>query len=153
MPVLANASFLNCNLTLNLIEGTHSSEMKQLYFEAEMNGNQQSRMAGTLNTVSCFGTNFQQFKSETARITQDELNDSKVTIGNYSYRFKLKFAPLEGSTLSVTGKIIPLDDRDIFFHQIVTGTCRISEQPASPFGFLDVARIFVINYQRRSVCR
>lgn len=159
---LAQADFLNCDLTLNLIEGTYSSDAKQLYFEAEV-GQSSSRLLGSLNTVSCFGTNFQQFKSETAKITADGLFDKKVRIGNYFYRFDMKFTPAQADfftnnedVLVVSGKIIPLSDQDSFFHQVVAGTCKRSDVQVGLLGLLDRTNHFIINYEnnkRRDVCR
>jgi len=163
---LANAEFLNCDLKLDLIEDTDSSELKEIFFQVELNNLPFSRMDGSMNTISCFGTFLQDFHSNTAKVSHQtvdgfekgEINDARVSIGNYHYQFKLKFAQqlsaFGNKDLVVSGKVIPLDNEG-FIHQIASGTCYFAEQRMNIVDYLDRANDLTINFnnnQRRDLC-
>ena len=130
---------LNCTLTLNLIENTNSSELKELVFNVELHPDSTPLNTGTMISTACFGTFKEPFTSSSSEfekttvgdLTYGTLKDPNIDIGNYHYQLDLTFAQLTKSpdttktiNFIARGKMLPLDN-DLFIHQNVTGECQL----------------------------
>jgi hypothetical protein len=146
----AHAEHFNCNLNLELIEGTSSSELKQLIFDVEINQDHQTVNSGVMVTVSCFGTSTDAFTSSTGKFRKMNLGDltigtfkeTKMTIGSNQYQMNLKFAQLtkspdESKTIDfiASGKILSINN-EYFIHQNIKGECHLTKERAFSMNFL-----------------
>lgn len=149
----AYAEHFSCNLDLNLIEDTESTQIKKIVFDVEIMPNREKTMTGNMITSSCFNTIYEpfvasniEFKEETlGNIIQRNMIIPSLTIGNYhayNYQLILNYSqiidqPSDNKALyfSARGKLLPLDNKD-FIHQNIVGECTLSnEQYFSPFDF------------------
>lgn len=146
----ARAEHFNCNLNLNLIEDTSSSELKQLIFDVELNQDQKTANSGIMITTSCFGTSTDSFTSNAGKfkkktigdLTHGTFKEENLAIGIYHYRMNLKFAQLTKSPdeaksidFIATGKMIPIDNES-FIHQNIKGECHLTKERNFSMNFI-----------------
>lgn len=130
----------NCDLSLDLIENTASTQTIRMVFDVELGADSKNIMTGTMITCSCFNTIPEPFNSNFLEFKQATINDlmqgnfcaQNLSIGNYTvhhYQLNLNFiqienAPEDGSIIrfEAAGKILPLDN-PYFIHQNITGEC------------------------------
>jgi hypothetical protein len=149
-PLASNAEHFNCDLKLNLLPDSSSSELKQLIFDVDVQSNNKGVMTGTMITTSCFSTINEPFTSDTSKfkkvtigdLTHGTFKNPSLSIGMYHYQLNLKFAQLTKSPedaksidFIATGKIIPLDN-DVFIHQNARGECHLTKDQNFSMNFL-----------------
>lgn len=138
----ANAAHFKCDLSLNVIEDTESSEHKQLEFDLDLNPGLKNSMTGSMITSTCFNTLIDPFTSDTSEfkkimignLVHGTLHDNYLTIGKNHYQLDLSFAEVSNDqldntdkTLEASGKLLPLDNPD-YIHQNIIGECYLSEE-------------------------
>ncbi len=148
----AYAEHFNCDLTLNLIENSSSTEIKQLIFDTELNPNSKNITTGRLITSTCFGTQTEAFTSDSTKLTQytigdltqGSLKDPSIQIGLYHYQINFKFSGItknpndeNGIAVIASGKIRSHDNEN-FIHQIIKGECHFSKEQKFSMNFLTV---------------
>lgn len=139
IPGLASADRFSCDLALNLIEDTNSSEIKRLIFEVDLSEN---TMTGAMISTSCFNKITEPFISNSSNLRIESsgdlpygtLKNSNMVIGKYHYQFDLAFSQFTDVTdkfknidFIATGKIFSLDNVH-FIHQNAEGRCHLSEE-------------------------
>ena len=149
-PFTSQAEHFNCDLKLNLIPDSSSSEMKQLIFDVDVQSNNKGIMTGTMITHSCFSTINEPFTSNNSTfkkltigdLTHGTFKNPNISIGMYHYQLSLKFAqftksPEDAKSIDfiATGKMIPLDN-DAFIHQLAKGECHLTQEQNFSMNFL-----------------
>lgn len=143
VPAQGNAEHFKCDLTLNVIENTSSSEYKQLAFDIDLKAGLKNAMVGTMTTTTCFNTFIDPFNSGSSEFKKILIGDlihgtlSKpvLEIGKNHYHFNLSFSQVANEqandgvvTFIADGKILPLDN-ELYIHQNMVGECYLSEEP------------------------
>lgn len=138
----AQAAHFKCDLNLNVIEDTSSSEYKQLSFDLDLNTASKNVMTGTLTSMTCYNTLIDPFTSESVEFKKmyignqilGTLRTLNLSIGKHHYNLDLSFSQLAADsvdhgviTLAASGKMIPLDN-EYYIHQNVVGECYLSEE-------------------------
>ena len=146
----ANSEHFTCDLSLNLIENSASSQAKKLVLDVELRSDGSNSMSGTVITSSCFNTIYEPFKSDVIDYKQNTIGDFvegtfralNLSIGNYRiyhYQLDLKFfKTISGDPndsfihFLATGTMLPLDEDDHFIHQNIEGECTLSSEVYFP---------------------
>lgn len=142
IPFQAKAAHFKCDLNLNVIENTSSSEYKQLSFDLDLNPALKNVMTGALTSMTCYNTLIDPFTTDSVELKKMYIGDQilgtlrtlNLSIGKHHYNFDLSFSQLAADsvdhgviTLAASGKIIPLDN-EYYIHQNVLGECYLSEE-------------------------
>lgn len=142
VPSSANAEHFSCNLNLNLIENTNSSEDKKLTFDIEFEpGSEENNMIGAMITTSCFNKITDAFTSKATKLEivandgtiQGTMKNLNIIIANYTYQLDLIFTELAGlnkfsnNSFTATGKLLSSDNIH-FIHQNIEGECQLSRE-------------------------
>jgi len=137
----AHADHFSCDLTLNLIPDSESSELKHMVFDIDLSQNPPVT-TGTLITTSCWGTFTDPFRSTTTQfkkflrgdLIQGSVRDLNLTIADHHYQLLLKFSqlvkdPADQNEIDFmsSGRIVP-SDNDLFIHQVVQGPCKLTKE-------------------------
>lgn len=141
----AKSEHFKCDLSLNLIENSSSTQTIRLLFDVEVRPDSKNTMSGTMITRSCFNTIPEPFNSDFLDFKQETMSDlmrgtfhaPNLSIGNYTvyhYQLNLNFILAKNETdendnaiihFLATGKMLPLDNEH-FIHQNVSGECWLS---------------------------
>lgn len=138
----AYAELFKCELNLNVIEDTSSSELKSLALEVEINPGNKNVMTGAMTSTTCYNTIVDPFSTETLEFKKlpignwlhGTLHAHQLEVGRYHYNLTLSFAQAPGQVagnvikLVADGKILPLDN-EYYIHQNIEGSCTLSEDP------------------------
>lgn len=137
------AEHFKCDLDLNVIENTTSSEHKQLSFDIDLKAGLKNAMEGTMTTSTCFNTFVEPFNSETSEFKRVIIGDrihgtlrkQNLEIGKHHFYFNLSFSQAASEldnegliTFVADGKILPLDN-EAYIHQHMIGECYLTDVP------------------------
>lgn len=126
------AESLSCELILNLIENSSSSEFKSLSFEISLEETNYNIINGFMVTTSCFNVSKEDFKSNGTEVIINRntnyidgvIRNSNLTIGEHNYKMEMNLSNKEThSELAVKGNLLSLDDNN-FIHQVISGECK-----------------------------
>lgn len=151
IPLQADAEYFKCDLNLNVIEDTDSSERKQLVLEVDLNQDFKRVISGSMITSSCFNTFVDPFISDSSEfkkvsinnLIQGSVSSPKLAIGKYNYQLGLEFfqvSPEDSDgiiSLKAGGKLLPLNNEE-FIHQNIEGECYLSQEPFSSFSLKNI---------------
>lgn len=143
IPLGAMAAHFKCDLTLNVIENTSSSEYKQLAFDIDLKSSLKNVMTGTLTTSTCFNSFIDPFTTDSSEFKQINIGDQMMgtirnkdlIIGKNHFQLALSYSQIPAGpiddgvvTFEANGKVLSLDN-EFYIHQNIIGECYLSEEP------------------------
>lgn len=130
----AKAEELNCQLALDLIEDSYSSEVKKLNFDVKINELSESIMSGAIISTTCFNVTADTFSSNLTTLSWEvddnqlllgHLRNSSIPIAEYHYQLEMKLTQAQvGDVFIANGKILSSDNEN-HIHQIIVGSCTL----------------------------